>query len=86
MESIEEHQQHFQIVHADDDLELLHLVIHSLKDMDKAIVVLHLEGYKNKEIAQMLKISASNVATRFNRIKVQLKVRFNTYDHAAKRP
>ncbi len=86
LESIDTYQQHYRTVHADDDVELLQLVIQTLKDMDKAIVVLHLEGYRNKEIAEILKLSPSNVATRFNRIKAQLKLKFNTYAHAAKRP
>ena len=70
---------------ADDNLELLPIIIRSLKDMDKAIVILYLEGYQNKEIAELLKISPSNVGTRFNRIKSQLKLKFNQKTHAAKR-
>ncbi|MAE84242.1 MAG: hypothetical protein CMB80_15985 [Flammeovirgaceae bacterium] len=69
---------------ADDQLELLQLIIRSLKDIDKAIVVLYLEGYRNKEIAEILKLSPTNVATRFNRIKSQLKLKFNTSTHATK--
>jgi RNA polymerase sigma-70 factor (ECF subfamily) len=69
---------------ADDNLELLYILIQSLKDIDKAIVVLYLEGYQNKEIAEILKMSTTNVATRFNRLKSELK-KFNTKPHAAKR-
>ena len=71
---------------ADDDVELLSIILQSLKDVDKAIVVLYLEGYRNKEIAEILKLSPTNVATRFNRIKCQLKVKFNTESHANKQP
>ena len=70
--------------HADDDLELLQLIIHSLKDLDKAIVVSYLEGYKTKEIAEMLNLSSSNVTTRFNRIKSQLKAKLNRKIHEAR--
>lgn len=83
---IEDYHQQIQPARADDDVELLHLAIQLLKDVDKAIVVLHLEGYRNKEIAEMLALSPSNVATRFNRIKTQLKLKFNSYTHATKRP
>jgi RNA polymerase sigma-70 factor (ECF subfamily) len=69
---------------ADDNLELLYILIQSLKDIDKAIVVLYMEGYQNKEIAEILKMSPTNVATRFNRLKSELK-KFNTKPHAAKR-
>lgn len=65
---------------ADDNNELLNLVLHSLKDVDKAIVILYLEGYLNKEISQILNLTATNVSTRLNRIKVELKARFkNTH-------
>jgi RNA polymerase sigma-70 factor (ECF subfamily) len=69
---------------ADDNLELLYILIQSLKDIDKGIVVLYLEGYQNKEIAEILNMSTTNVATRFNRLKSELK-KFNTKPHAAKR-
>lgn len=84
--SIDVYHQQLQSGIADDDLELLHQVIQTLKDVDKALVVLHLEGYKNKEIATMLELSATNVATRFNRIKALLKTKFNTNTYATKRP
>ncbi|MEO1051116.1 MAG: sigma-70 family RNA polymerase sigma factor [Bacteroidota bacterium] len=74
-----------QVAKADDNVELLHLIIQSLKDIDKAIVVLYLEGYRNKEIAEMLELSLTNVTTRFNRIKSQLKTKFNGKAHATKR-
>ena len=70
---------------ADDNVELLYIIIQSLKDIDKAIIVLHLEGYRNKEIAEMLKMSQTNVATRFNRLKSQLTKKFNSKSHANKR-
>jgi RNA polymerase sigma-70 factor, ECF subfamily len=60
---------------ADDYKELLGIVIQSLKDIDKAIVILYLEGYKNKEIAQILDITSTNVSTRLNRVKTELKAK-----------
>ncbi|GHN01598.1 DNA-directed RNA polymerase sigma-70 factor [Cytophagales bacterium WSM2-2] len=63
---------------ADGDRELLHIVIQSLKDLDKAIVILYLEGYKNKEISQILDITASNVGTRLNRVRAELKAKFKS--------
>ena len=61
---------------ADDDCELLSMVLRSLKDLDKAIVILYLEGYRNKEISQMLNVTATNVSTRLNRVKTDLKEKF----------
>lgn len=62
---------------ADDDRELLGIVIRSLTGLDKAIVILYLEGYMNKEISTMLNITATNVSTRLNRIRAELKTKFN---------
>jgi RNA polymerase sigma-70 factor (ECF subfamily) len=61
---------------ADDDAELLNIVLQSLKDLDKAIVILCLEGYKNKEIAEILNITPTNVSTRLGRVRTELKARF----------
>jgi len=69
---------------ADDNVELLSIFIQSLKDVDKAIVVLYLEGYRNMEIAEILKTTPTNVGTRFNRIKSLLKMKFNNKSYATK--
>ena len=69
---------------ADDDKELLTMVIHSLKDIDKAIVILYLEGYKNKEISVMLNVTPTNVSTRINRVKAELKVKLKNHRYAFK--
>ncbi len=68
----------------DDDVQLLKSIIDSLQAADKALVILYLEGYKNKEIATMLEISTSNVSTRLNRIKAKLKNQYQKLNHATK--
>lgn len=70
--------------HADDDLQLLYQVIQSLKDLDKAVVLLFLEGYKNKEIASMLELTPSNISTRMNRIRKELKSKLSFYRYEYK--
>ncbi|MBT1711856.1 sigma-70 family RNA polymerase sigma factor [Fulvivirgaceae bacterium PWU5] len=69
---------------ADDDRELLGIVIQSLKDVDKAIVILSLEGYQNKEISLMLDLTPTNVSTRLNRITTELKVKLKNHRHESK--
>jgi RNA polymerase sigma-70 factor (ECF subfamily) len=64
---------------ADGDRELLNLVIQSLKDVDKAVVILYLEGYKNKEISQILNLTPTNVSTRMHRVKTTLKAKFKNH-------
>ena len=57
----------------DDDLQMLQQIISWLGDLEKALVVLYLEGYRYKEIAHMLDVTASNVSTRMNRNRSKLK-------------
>lgn len=71
-------------MNADDDLQLLNQIIQSLKEVDKAIVILYLEGYKNKEISSLLELTPSNVSTRMNRIKNQLKSKLRIYNYEFK--
>jgi len=52
---------------------MLHDRIHRLKPFDRAIVLLWLEGIAYDEIAAIVGISTSNVATRLFRIREQLK-------------
>jgi len=47
--------------------------IKSLGKTDRMVISLHLDGYSNGEIAQMMGISAGNAAVRLHRIKEQLK-------------
>lgn len=69
---------------ADDDRELLSVVIQSLKGVDKAIVILYLEGYPNKEISQILNTTPTNVSTRLNRVTTELKSKFKNHRHEFK--
>ena len=83
VEPIDVHHLYISNAKADDNIELLFIIIQSLKNIDKAIIVLHLEGYQNKEIAEILNMSPTNVGTRFNRVKSQLKMKFNNEYHAS---
>jgi RNA polymerase sigma-70 factor, ECF subfamily len=69
-----------------DHVELLNIVLQSLKGLDKAIVILYLEGYKNKEISPMLNLTPTNVSTRLNRVKAELKSKFKNQHHEFKQP
>lgn len=56
-----------------DDLRALHQLIARLDPLNRALILLYLEGYGQDEIADMLGIGSSNVATRVNRIKQRLQ-------------
>jgi RNA polymerase sigma-70 factor (ECF subfamily) len=58
------------------DLSILQQMISQLKDLDKALILLYLEEKSHKEISQIIGISETNVATKINRIKNNLKHKF----------
>jgi RNA polymerase sigma factor (sigma-70 family) len=56
-----------------ENLNRLYKVFEILKPIERAIITLNLEGCSNKEIAEIIGISANNVSTRILRIKNKLK-------------
>lgn len=48
-------------------------LLNRLGKLEKALVLLYLEGKKHQEISEILGISANNVAVKFSRIKNKLK-------------
>lgn len=59
-----------------EDLEKLYTFIGELSDIDKAIVLMYLEGESQSEIASNMDMSISNVSTRLGRIKQKLTTKF----------
>jgi len=55
-----------------DQKDKLYQAINHLSDIEKAIILLHLEAYTYKEIGEIIGISESNAGVRINRIKNQL--------------
>ena len=70
---------HDNLYETNDDIQQLLFLVNQLEATDKAIMILHFEGYSNKEIGETLKLTATNVSTRMNRIKTKLKEKFNTF-------
>ncbi|MEM1120338.1 MAG: RNA polymerase sigma factor [Bacteroidota bacterium] len=62
----------FKEAQVTEQLEKLYTLISQLKPIEKAIIILHLEGCRNAEVAEIIGISLSNVSTRINRIKTKL--------------
>jgi RNA polymerase sigma-70 factor (ECF subfamily) len=58
------------------NLGLLQKFIHELKEIDKSIMLLYLDDKSYAEIAEIIGISESNVATKISRIKTNLKSKF----------
>lgn len=59
-----------------ENLKTLRRLIDKLNEFDKAIILLYLGDNKYSEIAEILGISESNVATKISRIKKALKEQF----------
>lgn len=55
-----------------EDVIRLRQAIRQLPETDRAIISMHLDGYENTEVAEMLGISGNHVAVKLHRIKQQL--------------
>lgn len=60
------------------NLNALQQFINELKELDRALMILYLEEKSHKEIAEIIGISTTNVATKIGRIKEQLKQKFSS--------
>ena len=54
-------------------VSFLEEAIHQLSAVDKALILLHLEGHSYQEIAALLALSTTNVSTRLHRLKAKLE-------------
>ena len=57
-------------------VEVLHRFIAGLGELDKALMILYLEERSYKEIAEVLGLTETNVATKLSRIRDRLKQKF----------
>ncbi len=57
-------------------IEQLYRFIRSLKEIDRAVILLYLEGSSQSEIAEILGLTVTNISTKVSRIKQQLKKEF----------
>ena len=64
-------------VELDDNIIRLYHFIGRLNEMDKALILLYLDDNKHREIAEILGLSETNVATKISRIKKTLKEQFS---------
>lgn len=55
---------------------MLHAVIEGFDPLNKALLLLYLDGNSHGEISEVLGISATNVGTKIGRLKEALKLRF----------
>ena len=60
----------------DQNIRKLQVFINQLDELNKALMLLYLEEKPHAEIAKILGISKTNVATKINRLKIKLKEEF----------
>lgn len=60
----------------DHNIKLLQEFINKLNELNKALMLLYLEGKSHEEIAEILGITKTNVATKISRLKLKLKKEF----------
>lgn len=65
-------------VELENNLVMLHRLIDQMKELDKALVLLYLDSKSYKEIAEIIGITETNVATKISRIKETLRIFFST--------
>jgi RNA polymerase sigma-70 factor (ECF subfamily) len=68
--------QHFKsLIEAEQspELDILYQCIEELDEINKAIILLYLDGNPHEEISEIIGMSKTNVGTRIGRIKEQLK-------------
>lgn len=64
---------------AGEDARLLLRCIRELEPLDRALVLLYLDGNDHAAIAEVLGISASNVGTKLHRLKARMRAAFERY-------
>ncbi|MEN9300033.1 MAG: hypothetical protein RLZZ429_2346 [Bacteroidota bacterium] len=55
-----------------EEVERLRKAIRTLSETDRALISMHLDGYENAEIAEVLGITVNHVAVKLHRCKQQL--------------
>lgn len=61
---------------AGDNTRVLYAAIRELDELNRALIVLFLDGYSHDEIGTILGLTPTNVATRLNRIKEQFRTSY----------
>jgi len=62
-----------------DNFILLRRFLRELKEIDKALMLLHLEGLSSQEIASIMATTQTNVTTKISRIKKKLTLKFQQH-------
>jgi RNA polymerase sigma-70 factor (ECF subfamily) len=64
-----------------EDLSLLYEAIGRFEELDRALLLLYLDGQPHQEIGEVLGMTTTNVATRIGRLKERLREVFRAAGH-----
>jgi len=64
-----------------EDYEVLYFLIKQLDEVDRMIITLHLEGFKNPEIAEISGMTTNNINVKLHRIKAHIIDQYKTSDY-----
>ena len=67
-----------EVEELESNIKLLYQFINQLNELNKALMILYLDDNSYKDIADILGITETNVATKISRIKQKLKKQFAT--------
>ena len=65
---------------ASDNMRVLRRLVDGLDELNRALILLYLDGHSSEEIADVLGISPGNVTTRMNRLRQRLQEDFARLD------
>jgi RNA polymerase sigma-70 factor (ECF subfamily) len=65
----------------EEQVRAMYKAIAALSKIDKALVMLYLDDYSYKEMAEVLGMTVTNVGVKMNRIKTKLKEETNKHYH-----
>jgi RNA polymerase sigma-70 factor (ECF subfamily) len=68
-----------------DDVTLLYASIARFDELDRALLLLYLDGHSHQQIGEVLGMTTTNVATRIGRLKERLRESFRAAGHLASR-
>lgn len=79
--SLEEGQMQSKIEKPKESYEILYLIIKKLPETDRMIISLHLDGYKNREVAEIIGVTSNHVNVKIHRIKEKITHEYKQLNH-----
>ena len=65
----------------DERIEEVYRLIRGFDELNRALILLHLEGHSYREISEVLGISETNVSTKLNRLRERMRRDLTTKRH-----